>query len=67
MNDTERLMEQVINGYLSDNSLEDLFEDLGLDVTDTIFVLWYAGHIPNDVMEKFLGVGEEEQLGFEFE
>lgn len=46
----------VVNGFLEDYSLSDLFDELfpGQSHSEIIYEMYEAGLIPEDMLEKFL-------------
>lgn len=58
----KRSFEEVVEGWLEDYSLEDLFEELGLDPTDVIHKMYLSGMIDENLLDGFLGVEDVSEL-----
>lgn len=56
----KRDFELVINGYLEDYSLEDLFDRLDLDPADVLYRMYEMGLIDEEHFEDFLDLEEDE-------
>jgi hypothetical protein len=52
----KRAIDEVIEGWLEDYSLEELFEELNLDPADVLMKMYMSGQIDEDYLENFLGV-----------
>jgi hypothetical protein len=56
----KRSIEEVIEGWLEDYTLEDLFDELGLDPSDVVHKMYLSGAIDENLLDGFLGVDEIE-------
>lgn len=50
----EEKIEKVVEGYLEDYHLEDLFEDLQVSPTEAFLAVLNAGLIDEDLLEAYL-------------
>lgn len=57
----KKIFEDVINEWIDDYSLEELFEQLDLDPADVLFRMYEAGLIDEDRFEDFLDLEEDEE------
>lgn len=56
MKNVKRELANLVKFYLEDNSLEDLFEELDIEIEEALEVLWGAGLIDEEQMKIFLEV-----------